>query len=242
MQLVWHGVNDLVNLEELVSSTVRWGECDVRRDPRGRLVLRHDPCELTPEADDEVPLRLDTAVEAFARHGRSLKLDLKEGGPILDEVLTLVEQHGFADERLWFNAAVQVLGVEGFQRVRAAHPGAILQCPVDFLEPLVLAAPRRARSVLRTLAGWGINRVSVGWCPARTGPLLRQLEAWGYEVNIYGVADHHSFLEAVRAPPLGSSAGTGSAGAGGTLSVDHRASDRCQDLRAREPPDGGAVG
>jgi hypothetical protein len=92
VQLVWHGVNDEANLREFLFSRVAWGECDLRRDPRQRLVLRHDSFERTPWTRDEAPLTPATALEAFARHGRGLKLDLKDGPGVLGEVLALVQR------------------------------------------------------------------------------------------------------------------------------------------------------
>ena len=201
VQLIWHGVNDEVNLREFLSSTVGWGECDVRRDPRQRLVLRHDSFDQTPWTRNEPLLTLATALEAFAGHVRGLKLDLKDGSGVLDEVLALLERHGFDDDHLWFNASLEAVGAEGFHRLRSAHPGAVVQCPVDFLAPLVLAAPRRARAVLRTLAGWGISRFSVAWGRESTRFLVGQLEEWGYEVNLYAVPDHESFLQAMLLLP-----------------------------------------
>jgi hypothetical protein len=201
VQLVWHGVNDEVNLGEFLSSTVGWGECDVRRDPRQRLVLRHDSFQTTPWTRTEPLLTVATALEAFAGHTRGLKLDLKDGPCVLDEVLALLARHGFDDDHLWFNASIEAVGANGFNRLRSAHPGAIIQCPIDFLTPLVLAAPRQAQTVLRLLADWGINRFSVAWGQASTRPLVRQLEEWGYEVNLYAVADHESFLQAVLLLP-----------------------------------------
>jgi hypothetical protein len=201
VQLVWHGVNDEVNLREFLSSTVGWGECDVRRDPRQRLVLRHDSFERTPWTRPEPLLTLATTLEAFAGHVRGLKLDLKDGPGVLDELLALVEGHGFDDDHLWFNASIDAVGAEGFRRLRSAYPGAIVQCPVDFLAPLVLAAPKQARKVLRMLAGWGISRFSVAWGRESTRSLVRQLEEWGYEVNLYAVPDHESFLQAVLLLP-----------------------------------------
>jgi hypothetical protein len=201
VQLVWHGVNDELNLGEFLSSTVGWGECDVRRDPRQRLVLRHDSFERTPWTKAEPLLTLATALEAFAGPVRGLKLDLKDGPGVLDEVLALLEGHGFDDDHLWFNASIEAVGAEGFRRLRLAHPGAIMQCPVDFLAPLVLAAPRQARTVLGMLAGWGITRFSVAWGRESTRSLVRQLQEWGYEVNLYPVPDHESFLQAVLLLP-----------------------------------------
>jgi hypothetical protein len=90
VQLVWHGVNDEANLREFLFSRVAWGECDLRRDPRQRLVLRHDSFEQTPWTRNEAPLTPATAPEAFARHARALKLDLKDRPGVLDEVLALV--------------------------------------------------------------------------------------------------------------------------------------------------------
>jgi hypothetical protein len=42
VELVWHGVNDEENLRHYLDSGITWAEIDVRRDPVGRLVLRHD--------------------------------------------------------------------------------------------------------------------------------------------------------------------------------------------------------
>jgi hypothetical protein len=201
VQLVWHGVNDEINLREFLSSTIGWGEVDVRRDPREQLVLRHDSFERTPWTKDEPLLTFAAALDAFAGHGRGLKLDLKEGPGVLEEVIALLEEHGFDNDRLWFNASIEAVGVEGFRKLRSAYPGAVVQCPVDFLAPLVLAAPRRARELLRMLAGWGISRFSVAWGHESTRLLVRQLDEWGYEVNLYAVPDHESFLQAVLLLP-----------------------------------------
>ena len=48
VHFVWHGVNDAANLRQMLASEVHWGECDVRIDPIGRTVLRHDSFEATP--------------------------------------------------------------------------------------------------------------------------------------------------------------------------------------------------
>jgi hypothetical protein len=93
------------------------------------------------------------------------------------------------------------VGAKGFRRLRSAHPDAIVQCPVDFLGPLVLAAPRRARAVLRMLAGWGISRFSVACAQDTTLSLVQALQGWGYNINLYAVPDHESFLHAVLLLP-----------------------------------------
>jgi glycerophosphoryl diester phosphodiesterase len=199
--LVWHGVNDEDNLQQFLASRVSWAECDVRRDRRGRLVLRHDSFQTTPWTRDEQLVPLATAVGAIANHGRGVKLDFKNGPHVAPEVVTLLEEHGLGDHRLWFNARIDVLGADGFNSVRSRYPAAIVQCPVDFLGPLVVAVPKRARAVLRTLASWGISRFSVGWGGDHTALMLERLQRWGHTVNLYGVPDLESFLRAVLLLP-----------------------------------------
>jgi Activator of Hsp90 ATPase homolog 1-like protein len=112
-----------VNLRQFLSSQVRWGECDLRRDPRRRLVLGHDSFEETTWIRDESSLTLASAVEAFAEHGRALKVDLKDGADILHEVLLVLDQHRFGDHVLWFKAPFDVLGADGFRDVLTGRIG-----------------------------------------------------------------------------------------------------------------------
>lgn len=63
MTLVWHGVNDRHYLHHFVASGIRWAELDVRRDPIGRLMLRHDSFTDRPWGRDEDLLSLRDCVE-----------------------------------------------------------------------------------------------------------------------------------------------------------------------------------
>ncbi|MEX2275299.1 MAG: HAD family hydrolase [Actinomycetota bacterium] len=142
---VWHGVNDERNLRRFLASGVRWAEMDVRRDPLGRLVLRHDDFEVTPWNRNERPSLALDQIRATAAAGRSAKIDLKENGETLREVLDELDRIELADDRLWFNADIQALGPEGFAQIRERHPAATISCPVDFVVPLLLAATRSGR-------------------------------------------------------------------------------------------------
>ena len=97
VELVWHGVNDRANLRHFLASPVRWGECDVRRDGRGRLVLRHDAFEeAAPPAQGDGPARALMADEFLwtaVAEGKGVKLDVKQRD-ILDELLALVDRTG----------------------------------------------------------------------------------------------------------------------------------------------------
>jgi hypothetical protein len=200
VQLVWHGVNDQANLRQFLASPVRWGEIDVRRDRRDRLVLRHDSFDMLPPAPGERPLPLAGTLSEMLAAGKGVKLDLKDGGALAD-VLALLVRHGVGDADLWFNGRLDVLGEEGVQAVAAAHPAATLQCPIDFLAPLVAAMPDEARRLMATMAGWGVNRFSVGWGQPQTPELLDRLDEWGYDVNLYAVSDLEQFLRAALLLP-----------------------------------------
>ena len=201
MALVWHGVNDEVNLLEFLDSSVSWAECDVRRDPAGRLVLRHDSFVQTPWKRSEQLLPLASTIETMVAHGRNVKLDLKEGSTLLPDVFRVLDACGLDDHRLWFNGYIELLGADGFGELRSRFPHAIVQCPIDCLGPLVLAAPIETMVMLRMLASWGICRFSVKWDPELTAPLLERLHDWGCPVNIYGVPDLAAFLRAALLLP-----------------------------------------
>jgi hypothetical protein len=126
VQFVWHGVNDEANLRQFLASGVGWAECDIRRDPLDRLVLRHDSFEETPWHRAEHPFRLEACLQALGEQDRSVALDLKEGGEVIDRVLGVVAAMGIDDGRLWFNGSIEVLCEGGIRRLAESHPGATL--------------------------------------------------------------------------------------------------------------------
>ena len=199
VQFVWRGVRDDSSLAEFIDSGVQWCEVDVRADPvTGRLVLRHDPI------DDTLPVDLAglaPILDAIAQSDRSIKLDIRENGPTLDSLLAEIQARRIPEDRLWFSANIDELGEPGFRRLRETFPDAVIQCPVDFMAPLILAMPERAREILGSLSEWGIGRVSVKWDNLAKRQVLDSLENWGYEVNIYNVPDLESFLKAALLLP-----------------------------------------
>jgi len=201
VQLVWRAVNEPGSLDAFLRSSIRWGECDVRREPGGRLVVRGPSFDDVPWAQGEEPLSLELALAAFKGAGKAVKLDLKEESLDVEAVLEVVRRYGFDDADLWFNAAVHHLKEEGFRRLAERHPGAVRQCPVDFLAPLVLGAPETARHVLNVLTGWGLTRFSVNWKTETRRRVFRALSDWGYAVNVYNVPDLESFLKAALLLP-----------------------------------------
>lgn len=202
VDLVWHGINDEPNLRQFLASDIPWGECDIHYDPRtGDLVLHHD--EHAVPYGDEVDgyLRLDALLGELAAAGKCVKLDLKAGPELIEPSLALVRRHGFTDDLLWLNGYVQQLGEEGFRRLAEAHPGAIVQAPIVFLEPLAVSAPEKTREIIDMFCAWGMNRFSLDWRSRQFAAFFDRMEQWGVNVNIYGVRDLRSFLQAVLTRP-----------------------------------------
>lgn len=201
VRFVWHGVNEETMLSHFLASPMQWCEANVRTDPYGALVLRDRSYCRAPWRREEKPPRFDRFVDRILRHGKSMKLDLEEGRDSLDRILGTLCMHGVAADRLWFNGKVEEIGCEGFRLIRTVFPGATIQCPVDFLAPVVRAMPERARDMLQLLASWGIDRFSIGWETERDHRIFGVLDEWGFAVNIYDIPDLRAFLEAALMLP-----------------------------------------
>lgn len=88
-----------------------------------------------------------------------------------------------------------------YERTRAKFPDAIIQCPTDFMSPLILAMPEDAKRILSAVSHWGVNRVSINWKNLLRRQVMDTLEGWGYEINIYNIPDLESFLKAAHLLP-----------------------------------------
>jgi hypothetical protein len=202
IQFVWHGVNQEANLRQFLASNVHWAELDVRIDPdTDDVILRHDGFEETPLQEDEGLLLLGECLARIKGNGRGAKLDLKENGRLVNAVLRTVKAHGFKDSQLWFNGQVERLREEGFREIAKAHPSAIIQCAVDFVAPLILGTPKKAKEILDIFTGWGINRFSLSWLTPHKRQVFEQLDRWGFEMNIYNLPDLEAFLQAALLLP-----------------------------------------
>ena len=108
VQLVWHGLNDDTNIRQYLASDIEWAEFDVRTDPDGRLIVRHDSFEETPVGPGEEFLPLEDVLKRLKKFEKSAKIDLKEGDDVLDRVSDLVGALDFAPETLWFNGHIEI--------------------------------------------------------------------------------------------------------------------------------------
>ena len=197
VQFVWHSYLTDTTLRKFLETNIQWIEFDVRMDWIGnRVILRSDSFEKVPMQEDEKFITLTEILNQLRGRGKSIKIDFKEGGPLLDEVFDIIDAHGYKPHQLWFNAKLDVLGEEGFLRIARTYPGAIIQAPIDFIKPLVMSLPERASQILQDLEQWGINRFSVGWKFATNREFIMALKKKGYQVNIYNVPTFEAFLQA----------------------------------------------
>jgi hypothetical protein len=96
---------------------------------------------------------------------------------------------------------VERIQEQGFRKLANAYPNAVLQCPVDFLAPLICSAAEKAKEILDMFTAWGVNRFSIDWQTQDMRTFFGQMDKWGVEVNIYNVPDLASFLQAVLLMP-----------------------------------------
>lgn len=203
IHFVWQGLNDAITLGQFLASNVYWGELDIRMNPETGcdVILRQDSFRRVPLQQGETWLTLDDALDRLRYRDKGVLLDLKAGGQVIDRVLTLAVTYGFNGPSLWFNGDVEALQERGFRQLAAAHPGSIVQCPIDFLSPLIFNTPLKARAILDRFCGWGVNRFSVEWQTPNLRHLLDQMDRWGFEININNVPDLTAFLQAVLLNP-----------------------------------------
>ena len=195
-ELAWHRANSGPELRAFLESGVRWAECDVRLDPSGVACVSHDPI-----AVDDDPMELTEWLAAVKGGGRSPKVDLKEGGSVIGDALEAISRVGFADDDLWFNAAVEIpQGREGFVRLARAHPSARISCPLDTLSSYLLVAPPTFE-VVEVLRSWGVNWLCFGSCVPGIESLVPAMQERGWPVNIWDVENERDLERALSLRP-----------------------------------------
>ncbi len=201
LDLVWHGVNDRINLRQFLASSIPWGELDVNLDPvHNTLILRHDTFTERPPTAGESWLTLEAGVAACVQQHKAIKLDFKVGGDRIEQALAVVEQAALPPQRLWFNGDLRILDERWIGQLAERYPGAVIQVPIGFLRSFV-DQPATLQAELARLTAVGLNRFSLNWQHAQTRYMVKLLTEWGYAINLYGVTDLSSFLQAMLLSP-----------------------------------------
>ena len=197
VQLVLSEVTRARTLAYCIDSPVHWLAVPVRADRYGRpeIAFADDAAHLRPE------ITLHDVLDLAADAGRSVRIDFQSGGAVIDQVLAIVSACDVSDPSLWFSGALHDLSEHGVQRLRANHPTSTISCPADFLAPLVFGALEHSLELIDVLRGWGIDRFSLNWRQARVRELIGQLERWGAAVDVTGIQETESMLQAALLLP-----------------------------------------
>ncbi len=190
VQMVWDDLNSEENLQQFLVSGVHWGAMTV--DSSSLRATGRDENHDSPLAESLARFRLS---------GRGARLTLNGDERLVHNLLPIIAAQEYLPTDLWFEGRLEVLGKQGFKAIARRFPGAILQCPIDFLAPLMVISPAKAEDVLDMMSGWGINRWSINWQTRGKRQVLDQLDAWGFDANITDTPDMASFLHAVLLLP-----------------------------------------
>jgi hypothetical protein len=195
IELVWHRLNREHDLRRFLGSAVHWAECDARIEPSGDIVLSH-----SPGRRGDWPFAEWIADVASA--GRGAKIDLKEGGAVLEAVLGIVESTSIDEADLWFNCAAEIIGGRpGFEAISNAHPLARISVPVDTLASWLLVCPDRGLDLLAELRTWGVDRLSVSVQTPAFQKVVQLLKQGGWATNVWDVSREAQLSEAIGARP-----------------------------------------
>jgi hypothetical protein len=195
IELVWHRLNRRHDMVRFLRSAVRWAECDARIAPSGTIVASH-----SPGTDGDRPL--EAWLDEVAVAGRAAKVDLKEGGPVLDGVIAIAGCSSIPDQDLWFNAAPEVVGGRrGFELLAEARPGARRSVPLDTLAAWLQVSPGPALAVLEEVRTWGVDRLSISVQTPTFQEVVGLVGAAGWLVNVWDVSDGTQLRDAVAASP-----------------------------------------
>ncbi|MBK6942024.1 MAG: hypothetical protein IPH13_17735 [Planctomycetes bacterium] len=201
VRLVWDGIDSDEAVDAFLGRPVHVAACTVRVDPSGRLVARRDSYDDTPWRPDERALPLERVADRVIGGKRGLRMRLALGADDLPRVFAALDRHAQDAEALWFSAPLERLRESGFRRLAEHFPRSTVDCPVDFVEPLVAAFPEAALEALDRLRAAGINCFSVSWAKSRQRALASQMLDWGLAVNVDDVRNFEDYLQAALLAP-----------------------------------------
>jgi hypothetical protein len=195
IELIWHRLNRRHDLARFRHSSVRWAECDARLAPSGSIVASHS-------AGTKGDRPFTDWIGEIESMGRAAKIDMKEGGPVLDGVLEAVNATALDDQDLWFNCAPETIGGRyGFEALTDARPRSRRSVPVDTLASWLLIAPVPGLSLLQELRTWGVDRISISVQTQMFQDVVGRLERDGWPVNVWDVSDAVQLRDAIGARP-----------------------------------------
>lgn len=194
IQFVWSGVSDEATFNRFLRAYVYWADISALASPM------MDNLDQGREAAAQNDL-LSGFLRRLLKENKGVRLALRSRRAAATRILNRVKGMEFDPGALWFTANVEYLRSDGFRRLTKAFPGAVIECPVDFLAPLIVNAPDAAETILDTFCEWGINRFALSWETPAVKSVLEMMDDWGFDVTIHDVKDLEAFLQSVLLVP-----------------------------------------
>lgn len=201
LSLIWHGVNDLKNLEFFLKSNVYWAEGDLRGSEMGSLILRHDPFDSHPLRAGEGLLEATEWLDILLKSGRGIQIDLKEGGETAERLIRLLKDRRVPEERLWFTTNLKDIALEDYARLAREFPNVPVQSaiPLRFMFQDMSAAERSEWLALNRAVG--VRHLAMSWYEEPVAEELDELRKAGFGVHFFYVNSAKDILTAATLKP-----------------------------------------
>lgn len=190
IQFVWNNINNDSTLMRFIDSNVKWA------DITGTTYnLLNKPIARIREEKETQSFYKYAA--AFVENSKSMRITIQPQVEQAELLIDILADAGIDSSRLWLNGKIDALRKETFVLLSDIFPKAVIECPVDFLIPIILTTEDKAEHILDTYANWGINRFSLSWKSPNVKKALTILDKLGFDVTIYDVVNLDEFLHAV---------------------------------------------
>lgn len=214
IQLVRSGVNNRSDLGCFLSSDMKWAELDICLNPASdSMILRDFSFEKKPSLVNETFFNLENCFGSLFKYGRGAKINIREGGTVLDILKKEIDYCNVHDSNLWFSSGIQYITGHNFIDLAQSYPRATLECDVNFLIPVFRESIYKVSGILSLLSSWGINRFSLNWDSTdEKKDFINYLDEKGFNVNISSVVDIESLIQVILLHPCSVSCDFNAAG------------------------------
>ncbi len=192
-QFVWYCTDGIRSFDQFIRSNVHWIQFDSRFFASYMQQTFNDAGLPNPVL----------CLGLMKKHGKKIKLFLREGGVMPTEALRALSKYGFDASSICLDVGIPTVmdSDESMKILRGEYPQMIIQCWVDHLAPLILNDPVCAKETLAVIRSRGVDRFSVNWMQPKKRQIIARLLRWGSEVDIRDVYGLESFLQAALMAP-----------------------------------------
>ena len=134
--------------------------------------------------------RAGTRIELQTRHRLHARHILEQISEVSDQC-----------DLLWLTLQPECLAKNEMKDLARSNPGAILECYIDFLYPLLVSVPEKAKTILDIYSEWGINRFALSWTLESSRNMSAVLIDSGFDITFYDMPDADAFAQGLLLLP-----------------------------------------